>query len=229
MQGGICSSGVMRVERRVLITGFEPFGGERVNPALEAVRRLDGRWLEDVGVRVIAGEVPTVFRRSVEVLAQAIERVEPDVVICVGQAGGRSHITPERVAINVDDARIPDNAGQQPVDEPIVQNGPAAYFSTLPIKRIVSALREAGIPATVSNTAGTYVCNHLFYGLMHLLHTRWPRVRGGFIHIPYLPQQVVDRPEPSMALETIVEGLEIAIRVSAQSDSDIRVTGGAEC
>lgn len=217
------------MERRVLLTGFDPFGGERINPALEAVRKLEGRILEDIGVRVVAQELPTVFGKSIEVLAQAIEREQPEVVICVGQAGGRTHITPERVGINVNDARIPDNEGQQPVDEPIVEGGPAAYFSTLPIKAIVQAMRDAGIPAMVSNTAGTFVCNHVFYGLMHLLHTRSAGVRGGFIHIPYLPEQVADRPEPSMALETIVRGIEIAIRVSATADADVRVTGGTEC
>jgi pyroglutamyl-peptidase len=220
-------------ETRVLVTGFEPFGGDTVNPALEAVRHLAGRILKEDGaadvIAIAAESVPTVFVKAIEVLREAIVRHRPHVVICVGQAGGRSRITPERVAINVDDARIPDNEGNQPIDEPVVPDGPVAYWTKLPIKRIVAALREAGIPAAVSNSAGTFVCNHLFYGLMHLIATEFPGVRGGFIHIPFLPEQTVDRDAPSMALDDIVRGLEIAIRVAARAESDIRVSDGQEC
>ena len=213
---------------RVLLTGFEPFGGESVNPALEAVRILDGRELAGTGFHVVTLQVPTVFGKSLQVLREAVTRVQPSVVVCVGQAGGRSQITPERVAINVDDGRIPDNEGQQPLDTAIVATGPAAYFSGLPIKRIVAALREAGIPAAVSNSAGTYVCNHLFYGLMHLINTEYPQVRGGFVHIPFLPQQVVDRNEPSLSLDLIVRGLELALQVAVQHEDDIAASGGHE-
>ncbi|MCL6597415.1 MAG: pyroglutamyl-peptidase I [Alicyclobacillus macrosporangiidus] len=221
------------MDKRVLMTGFDPFGGETINPAWEAVRRLDGRAL-DGGWTIVAQQVPTVFDRSIAVLREAIGRVQPEVVICVGQAGGRAQITPERVAINVNDARIPDNAGQQPIDTPVVPGGPAAYFTKLPIKRIVAVLREAGIPAAVSNTAGTYVCNHIFYGLMHLIATEHPQVRGGFVHIPYLPEQVTGKAEPSMALDLIVRGLERVAAVSAAaydagSEADLAVTAGQEC
>ncbi|WP_245578004.1 pyroglutamyl-peptidase I [Alicyclobacillus herbarius] len=218
-------------ETRVLVTGFEPFDGDAVNPALEAAKQLHGRRLQ-VGPRTVSIQsepIPTVFHKSIQVLRQAIVRHRPDVVVAVGQAGGRYAITPERVAINVDDARIPDNEGQQPVDEPIVPDGPAAYFSRLPIKRIVQTLREAGIPAAVSNTAGTYVCNHLFYGLMHLLATEFPGVRGGFIHIPFLPEQTVQREAPSMSLSDIVRGLEFAVQVSAEYATDVPLTAGREC
>ncbi|MCL6517111.1 pyroglutamyl-peptidase I [Alicyclobacillus sp.] len=221
------------MERRVLFTGFDPFGGETLNPAWESVRRLDGRTLPG-GWTVAAVQVPTVFDRSITILREAIARLEPRVVICVGQAGGRAQITPERVAINVNDARIPDNEGQQPIDTPVVAGGPAAYFTRLPIKRIVAALREAGVPAAVSNSAGTYVCNHLFYGLMHLINTEFPGVRGGFIHIPYLPEQVAGKPEPSMGLDLIVRGLEIAATVTASAvdagdDADLALAAGREC
>jgi len=209
---------------RVLLTGFEPFGGESVNPSLEAVKQLHGRVIG--GAEVVAEAIPTEFGRSIDVLERLIRRVRPDTVICVGQAGGRARITPERVAINWMDAPIPDNAGQQPVDAPIVPGGPVAYWSTLPVKRIVSALREAGIPAAVSYTAGTYVCNHLFYGLMHLLDTQFPGVRGGFIHVPFLPEQTVDREAPSMSLQEIVRGLAIAVEVSVGEREDVNEPGG---
>lgn len=211
--------------QKVLMTGFDAFDGERVNPALETVKTLDG--YKDKGIQIVAKEVPTVFRASIKTLEEAIEAEKPDVVICVGQAGGRTHITPERVAINVDDARIPDNQGNQPIDEAIVKNGPVAYWSTLPIKRIVKNLRENGIPAEVSNTAGTFVCNHLFYGLMHYLQCNAPHVRGGFIHIPFLPEQTVNKLAPSMALETIAAGLKIAAITAALEPEDIKESGGA--
>jgi pyroglutamyl-peptidase len=211
--------------KKVLVTGFDPFGGEPVNPALEAVKLLQGKTFEEIDV--FTAEIPTVFHKSISVLAGLIEDVRPDVVICVGQAGGRPDITVERVAINVDDARIPDNDGNQPIDEPIVPEGPAAYWSTLPIKAVVQAMREAGIPASVSQTAGTFVCNHLFYGLMNLIATRFPQVRGGFIHIPYLPEQTVRHAgQPSMSAADIAGSLEVAVRVAAEVQDDIAVGGG---
>ncbi len=209
----------------VLITGFEPFGGESVNPSWEVVKLLDGMIIDDS--RVVARQLPCVFGESLEVLNAAIDALQPSVVLAIGQAGGRVDVTVERVAINVDDARIPDNRGQQPVDVAIVPDGPAAWFSTLPIKAMVEALREAGIPASVSQTAGTFVCNHVMYGVLHKLADR-PEVKGGFIHIPYLPEQAAAHPgAPSMATQTLKQALEIAIAVALRQARDIKVVGGA--
>lgn len=211
--------------KTVLITGFEPFGGEQVNPSWEVVSRLDNAII--AGCRVVARQLPCVFGESLTVLNAAIDALSPSLVLAVGQAGGRADITLERVAINVDDARIPDNRGRQPVDEPIVAQGPAAWFSTLPIKAMVAAMREAGVPASVSQTAGTFVCNHVMYGLLHKLNAR-PEVKGGFIHIPYLPEQAAAHPgAPSMAAATVRQALEIAITTALQVENDIAVTGGA--
>lgn len=211
--------------KTVLITGFEPFGGEQVNPSWEVVSQLDNAII--AGCRVVARQLPCVFGESLSVLNSAIDTLSPSLVLAIGQAGGRTDITVERVAINVDDARIPDNKGQQPVDEPIVAGGPAAWFSTLPIKAMVAAMREAGVPASVSQTAGTFVCNHVMYGLLHKLSVI-AEVKGGFIHIPYLPQQAAAHPgAPSMAAETVRLALEVAIATALQVDDDIAVTGGA--
>lgn len=211
--------------KTVLITGFEPFGGEQINPSWEVVSRLDNAIIR--GCRVVARQLPCVFGESLSVLNAAIDALSPTLVLAVGQAGGRSDITVERVAINVDDARIADNKGQQPVDMPIVIDGPAAWFSTLPIKAMVSAMREAGVPASVSQTAGTFVCNHVMYGLLHKL-SGLSEVKGGFIHIPYLPQQAAAHPgAPSMAAETVRQALEIAIETALQVEKDLVVTGGA--
>lgn len=212
--------------KTVLVTAFEPFGGESLNPSWEAVRALDGKTLG--GARIVARQLPVVFSDVLGVLYAAMDEVQPDLILSVGQAGGRSDITLERIGINVDDARIPDNAGQQPVDEPIVADGPAGYFSTLPIKAIVAALREAAIPASVSQTAGTFTCNRVMYGLLHRLHTQGNRVRGGFVHIPYLPEQAAHHPgAPSMARDNVMQALEIAIRVSLETETDLKVAGGA--
>lgn len=211
--------------KTVLITAFEPFEGEAVNPSWEAVRQLDGRVIG--GARIAARQLPVVFGQALERLWQAMDEIQPQWIIAVGQAGGRSDFSVERVAINVDDARIPDNRNNQPVDEPVINEGPAAYFSTLPIKAIVAAVREAGIPASVSQTAGTFVCNHVMYGLLHRLHTRENPARGGFIHIPYLPEQAVNHPgAPSMAAASVIRALEIAIRVSLETERDTRLSGG---
>lgn len=199
---------------KVLLTGFEPFGGELLNPSLEALGRLSA--LDSVGVEVSGAVLPVVFGRAYEVLRAAIEQRRPAVVICLGEAGGRAEITPERVAINVDDARIADHEGARPIDAPIVEGGPAAYFSTLPIKAMVASLRAKGVPASVSQSAGTFVCNHVFYRLMHLLATEWPGVRGGFVHVPYLPAQVTGKPgTPSLGLELLLSGLSEIVRVAA--------------
>ncbi|WP_311790323.1 MULTISPECIES: pyroglutamyl-peptidase I [Pantoea] len=212
--------------KTVLVTAFEPFGGESLNPSWEAVHALDGKTLG--GARIVARQLPVVFSDVLGVLYAAMDEVQPDLILSVGQAGGRSDITLERIGINVDDARIPDNAGQQPVDEPIVADGPAGYFSTLPIKAIVAALREVGIPASVSQTAGTFTCNRVMYGLLHRLHTQGNRVRGGFVHIPYLPEQAARHPgAPSMARDNVMQALEIAIRVSLETETDLKVVGGA--
>ena len=209
------------MKRAILLVGFEPFGGEPINPALEAARRLDGQRLGHY--QVVARELPVVRSLCLERLTVAIGEVDPEVIIALGQAGGRAEITPERVAINVDDYRIADNAGAQPVDVPVVAGGPVAYWSTLPIKAMVSAMLDAGVPAKVSNSAGTFVCNHLFYGLMHHLVLEGNTRRGGFIHVPYLPQQAARLGgQPSMALETIVRGLEAALFAVCASGSTIR-------
>lgn len=197
---------------KVLVTGFEPFGGESVNPALEAVKMLKD---EISGAKILKLELPTVFVKSKEILERALAEDRPDVVICVGQAGGRDKISVERVAINIDDAGIPDNDGNQPIDKVIFEDGPAAYLSTLPIKEIVNRLKENKIPAEISNSAGTYVCNHIMYSLLHSIDKEYKNTLGGFIHIPYIPEQVIDkRMAPSMSLDSIVKGLTIAIEAS---------------
>jgi len=210
--------------RTVLITGFDPFGGQQVNPSALAVRALDGRAL--AGRRVVAEVLPVVFGNAISALRRRLHALRPELVICVGEAGGRPHLAVERIAINVEDARIPDNAGAQPIDRAIAPRGPAGYWSTLPIKAIVAALVARGIPAAVSQTAGTFVCNHVFYGLMQLLAKR-PAVRGGFIHVPFLPEQAVGTDKPSLPLEQIVLGLEIAIATALTTRRDVRLVGGA--
>ena len=210
---------------KALVTGFEPFGGEPVNPAIEAVHRLPQRL---GSVEIHTAVLPAVFGRAIDALEDAIVARDPDIALCVGQAGGRTALSLERIAINVDDARIPDNAGQQPIDRPIVPGGPAAYFATLPIKAATAALRQAGLPAMVSNTAGTFVCNHVFYGLMHLTASRRLRLRGGFLHVPYLPSQAArQQGAPSMALDDIARGIEIVLSVAAARTEDIAVAEGA--
>ena len=195
---------------KVLVTGFEPFDKEKINPAWEAVKLLPE---ELNGCKIIKLELPTVFKKSSEKLIEKIQSVEPNVVICVGQAGGRYDFCLERVGINIDDGRIPDNAGYQPQDEPIAANGPVAYFSTLPIKEIVKNLKENLIPSIVSNTAGTYVCNHIMYSLLHYISQNNLDIKGGFIHVPYIPEQVLDKKNmPYMELSTIVKALEISIK-----------------
>ncbi|MFS2223531.1 pyroglutamyl-peptidase I [Pantoea sp. B65] len=212
--------------KTVLITGFEPFGGEQVNPSWEAVRQLHGHSVG--GAKVVARQLPCVFGDALTALYAAIDELDPQLVIAVGQAGGRADISIERIGINVDDARIADNQGHQPIDQPIVVAGPAAYFSTLPIKALVEGIREAGIPASVSQTAGTYVCNHVMYGLLHRLAQQGGEVRGGFIHIPYLPEQAAKLPGvPSMSCAAVVLALEMAITIALRTQQDLRLVGGA--
>lgn len=212
---------------KLLLTGFTPFAGETINPALEAVKHVKP---EIAGMEIVKLEVPTVFGESVRLVAEAIEREQPDFVLSIGQAGGRAAVTPERVAINVDDARIPDNAGQQPIDVPIFADGENAYFTTLPVKAMTDAIRNAGLPSALSNTAGTFVCNHLMYGVLHHLHQNHKSAKAGFIHVPYIPEQTVDKPGvPSMPLEDIVRALEAAIAAIPAHETDIKTAYGREC
>ena len=207
------------MKKTVLLTGFEPFNGATINPAWEAVRALKG-WIEDDFIVEIL-QLPCVFGFANRVLCGAVDEIKPDIVICVGQAGGRADLTVERVAINVDDAPILDNDGQQPVDAPIAPEGPAAYFATLPVKAIVGAMRERGLQASMSQTAGTFVCNHVFYGVLHHLQGR--DAIGGFIHVPYLPEQGA----PSMALSEIIEGLRTAVEVAVRGGGEQVAVEGA--
>lgn len=196
---------------KILVTAFDPFGGESVNPAQQAVERL-----EDVigGHQIHKLIIPTVFGRAAELVIQEMDDLRPDAVVCVGQAGGRKAVTPERVAINVMDANITDNAGVRPQDEPIVPDGPAAYFSTLPIKKMVEEIREAGLAADVSNSAGTFVCNSLLYSVLHHAATNMPETKAVFIHVPFIPQQTEGKENvPSMPLEDIVRALTAAVSV----------------
>lgn len=210
---------------RILLTGFDPFGGETVNPSWEAVSALHGRRVG--GHRIVALQLPTEFAASLKALRRALRELRPAIVLGVGQAGGRSRLSLERVAINVNDARIPDNAGAQPVDEPVVAGGPAAYFSTLPIKAMLAALREEGLPAEISNTAGTYVCNHVAYAMAHYT-ARQRGVRTGFLHIPFLPDQAVSHAyAPSMSLDDVSRGLLVALRAAARVRTDARLAAGA--
>lgn len=209
----------------VLLTGFEAFEGAAVNPSQAIVERLDGRRI--AGRRIVGATLPVAFARTEALLRDLLERHRPDLVIALGQAGGRAELSFERVAINLLDARVPDNEGAQPVDRPVIDDAPPAYFSTLPIKAIVADLLARGIPAALSLSAGSYVCNQVFFVLAHLLATRHPATRGGFVHVPWLPKQTAGRPgQPSMALETMVEGVAAAIACAAATREDLRVAGG---
>lgn len=210
---------------KLLLTAFDPFGGSSINPALEAVRLVAD---SVAGAEIVKLEVPTVFGKSVATVAAKMEEVRPDVVLCIGQAGGRYDLTPERVAINLDDARIQDNEGNQPIDVPIFEDGAPAYFSNLPIKAMVAKIREAGLPASVSNTAGTFVCNHLMYGVLYHIAKNYPGIRGGFMHVPFVPSQTVNHPTPapSMCERDIARGIEAAIAAIAENDTDIAAVEG---
>lgn len=208
---------------KIIVTGFDPFGGETINPSIECVKALP----EIEGVELIRLELPTVFKESAKRLNEVINDVKPDAVLSVGQAGGRAGITMERIAINVDDARIPDNISQQPIDEAIQLDGEAAYFTTLPIKRIVKAIREAGISAEVSNSAGTFVCNHIMYQALFAATKADKPFKAGFMHIPFIPEQTTDK--PSLPLEESTKALQIAIETIRDyiNDEDIKVQEGA--
>ena len=193
----------------ILITAFEPFQQETTNATMAALSLLPDQLC---GVTLEKRVIPVVFGKAIEVVTKLVDDLQPDAVVCLGQASGRAEITPERVAINVMDARIPDNAGNQPVDAPVREGGPAAYFSTLPVKAMVQAMKENGVPASLSNTAGTFVCNDLMYGLLDHLARTGQAIPAGFIHIPATPAQACDRPTPSMAPETVAKGLEAALK-----------------
>lgn len=210
--------------KTLLLTAFEPFGGETINPSWEVAKILDGRIVGDM--QIIAKCLPCVFGDSLKALEAAINTTQPNMVISLGQAGGRSDITPERVAINIDDARIADNAGKQPIDEPIIVDGEPAYFTTLPVKAMVQALQQCGIAASVSNTAGTFVCNHVFYGLQHLAQ-QYGIDKSGFIHIPYLPTQAAQHSgQPSMSFDDLIQGITRMIEIAAMTTQDIKIVGG---
>ncbi|WP_087873499.1 pyroglutamyl-peptidase I [Arthrobacter globiformis] len=214
----------------ILLTGFEPFGGQPLNPswaAAQAARHL----LREAGFPVTAVELPCVFGAAGSVLRNALDDLAPELVVCIGQAGGREKVSLERVAINCDDAPIPDNSGNQPVDVPVVPDGPAAYFTSLPVKAALLAVDRAGIPVEVSQTAGTYVCNHTFYALMHELTSR-PGVRGGFVHVPFAPDQVeqgsaaLSPPAPSLPVASMAEAIAAVVRTSlSQPSGDIQPSG----
>jgi pyroglutamyl-peptidase len=208
---------------KVLLTGFEPFGGETINPSWLAVKALHGRKM--LGRTVVAAQLPTVFDASLRVLNALLREHQPELVVCVGQAGGRNALSLERVAINVNDAPMADNAGARPIDTPVVHRAPVAYFSSLPIKAMLAALQKEGVRAEVSQTAGTFVCNHVFYGLMRSLATHRPlrHTRGGFVHVPWLPEQGT----PGMALDDIVRGLRVALRCALRVQTDLQMGAGA--
>lgn len=212
----------------VLLTGFEPFGGETVNPSWQAVSALAAR-PPVAGVTLRTALLPCVYGVAADVLRDAVTRWDPDVVVGVGQAGGRHQVTPERIAVNLDDAPAPDNAGGSPVDRPVVDGGPLAHRSGLPVKAIVAALRAAGIPAAVSDTAGTYICNHVFYAVMHLVATERPGMRAGFVHVPYSHDQVVDRAGavPSLALDSITDALGVVVATTLTTHTDLAVAAGS--
>ena len=210
---------------KVLVTGFDPFGGESVNPAYEAVKLLPDTI---AGADIVKVEIPTVFSKSAAAVDKAIQEHNPDIVINVGQAGGRSCVTPEFVAINRADARIPDNAGEQPCDAKLQEEGAPAYYATIPVKAMVQNVRDHGIPCHVSYTAGTYVCNAVMYNVLHMAATKYTNIKAGFIHVPFAAQQVVSKPNgtPFMSLEMIAKTLELCIETAVTCEEDIRVSMG---
>ena len=212
---------------KILVTGFDPFGGEPINPAIESVKRLPDNI---AGAEIIKLEIPTVRKKSLEKIEKAINEHNPDVILSIGQAGGRFDISIERVGINLDDFRIPDNEGNQIIDEPVFPDGENSYFVKLPVKAMVQNVQKNNIPASVSYTAGTFVCNHVLYGFLYLIEKKYKGKKSGFIHIPFLPQQVIDkRNMPSMELNTIVKGLTAAIEAIVKNNEDIKEVGGTVC
>jgi len=209
---------------KILVTGFQPFGKDSRNPSYEAVKLLPDTIL---GAKIVKAELPVVFRKGAACAAELIRSIQPDMVLHVGQAGGRTAITPERIAINIEDcpSGFPDNEGNAPIDEAIADNAPAAYFSTLPVKAMVKKMMDGGVPAQVSNTAGTYVCNDLMYHTLHLLATEFPHIRGGFVHVPYATTQ--NHPNmASLPLDLIAKGLELSIKACIECQQDISISAG---
>lgn len=204
----------------ILVTGFQPFGGEKINPAWEAIRVLPD---SIVGSKVIKLQIPVVFGIGADVVSTAIDHINPDIVLCVGQAGGRAKITPEFVGINYRDARIPDNDGNQPHAQRIVEDGPDAYFATLPVRAMTEAMNESGIPAALSYTAGTYVCNDVMYSMLHILATKYPNARGAFMHVPFATEQATKQPvnTASLPIEVMARGLEVALSVAVKHKIDV--------
>ena len=211
------------MEQVLLITGFDPFGGDSINPSWEAVKKLPdriGNW------KLCKLEIPTVFGLAAQTVLEKAQEVAPAAILCLGVAAGRSPVTPERIGINVRSARIPDNRGNQPKEEPVIPGGEDGLFSTMRVSAMAAAIEAMGLPGAVSNTAGTFVCNHLMYGVLHHLAAHCPRVRGGFMHVPFIPSQVVDRPAPSMAVTDIARGIEAAISAIAAHETDISAVEG---
>ena len=221
--GNMPKPGLKSPLRPVLLTGFDAFGGDLINPSWLAVQALQGQVIR--GHKLVAAQLPTEFSASSKLLAALLHKHKPILVLCVGLAGGRAGLSLERIAINVQDARIADNAGAQPIDISIIQSGPAAFFTSLPIKSMLQALTKAGLYAEVSQTAGTFVCNHVFYTLLHLLKNNRQDIKplGGFMHVPYLP----DMGLPCMAFEDIVRGLHIALTSALTTETDAVLAAGA--
>ena len=216
----------MSDNRSILLTGFEPFDGEDINPSQEIVRALDGEIVD--GHRIVGAILPVAFAATVPMLEDLLDRYRPSLVLALGQAGGRSELSLERVAINLIDARIADNDGLQPIDAAVIDAAPGAYFSSLPVKAITQRLRELGIPVATSLSAGSFVCNQVFYALAHLLATRHPYARGGFVHVPWLPQQAAQHPgQSSMALQTMIDGVRAALACALATREELHVAGGA--
>lgn len=202
--------------KKILLTGFDPFGGEKINPATKVANKFDEKEIN--GFKIETLEIPTVYKKSINKIKKKIDEIDPEIVISIGQAGGRFDISIERVAINIDDYRIKDNEGNQPVDKPINPEGKNAYFSNLPIKNIVEKINKKGIPAIVSNSAGTFVCNHVMYGVLDYIYQKKLDIKAGFIHIPFLPSQVVNKEQKaSMSLNTAEKGLELAIKATIEN------------
>ncbi len=209
---------------KILVTGFDPFGGEKINPAIESVKRLPNTIKN---CEIVKLEINTVAFKALNQIRNAVINEKPDVVLSVGQAGGRFDISVEKVGINLDDYSIPDNEGNQYTDTAIYPDGPAAYFSSLPVKAMVENIRKNGIPASISYSAGTFICNHVLYGILYMIDHEFKNMKGGFIHIPFLTEQVVDkRNVPSMDLNTLIKGLTYAIEAIIDNDEDIPITGG---
>lgn len=212
---------------KILVTGFNPFGSEKINSSIEAVKALKDKILD---AEIIKLEIPTVYMKSIKKIDAAIKKYDPDIILSIGQAGGRADISIERIGINIDDYRIKDNEGNQPIDEKIFEDGKNAYFSNIPIKAMIENIQNANIPASISNTAGTFVCNHVLYGVQYLINKKYFNKKSGFIHVPYLPEQVIHKKNvPSMSLVDIVKGLTKAIEAIIENSCDKKISCGEIC